>query len=397
MRRTAPVYADLDINGHRETWPIRGKGFRRWLARRFFETHRGAASSEALQSALNLVEARAYFDAPERTVHVRVAETNGCIYLDLCNDAWQAIEISAAGWQVIDSPPVRFRRAPGMKALAMPVRCGSVEALRPFLNVRSNSDFVLAIAWLLGCLRGQGPYPILVVSGEQGSAKSTFSAMVRAVVDPNSASLRSMPRDERDTFIAASNGHVLAYDNVSGLQAGMSDTLCRLATGGSFAVRQLYSDQDEVLIAVVKPIILNGIEDVVSKPDLADRGVFLVLEPIPEDRRRPEKELWRAFEAELPRILGALLDAAAVGLANLPHTRLDKLPRMADFALWVTACEPALWPARTFWAAYCGNRDEAVEGVIDADPIAAAVRALMATRTEWAGTATELLSDCLIR
>ena len=64
---------------------------------------------------------------------------------------------------------------------------------------------------------------------------------------------------------------------------------------------------------------------------------------------------------------------------------------MADFALWATACETALWPAGTFWSAYCGNRDEAVEGVIDADPIAAAVRAVMATRTVWTGTASDLL------
>jgi hypothetical protein len=79
------------------------------------------------------------------------------------------------------------------------------------------------------------------------------------------------------------------------------------------------------------------------------------------------------------------------GLKRLPETHLPKLPRMADFALWATACEMALWPAGTFWSAYCGNRDEAVEGVIDADPIAAAVRAVMATRTEWTGTASDLL------
>jgi len=101
--------------------------------------------------------------------------------------------------------------------------------------------------------------------------------------------------------------------------------------------------------------------------------------------------LWAAFEAERPRILGVLLDAVAKGLAELPHTKLDKLPRMADFALWATACETALWPQGTFWSAYCGNRDDAVEGVIDADPIAAAVRAVMTTRTEWTGTASELL------
>src|SRR5207253_2183129 len=147
----------------------------------------------------------------------------------------------------------------------------------------------------------------------------------------------------------------------------------------------------EVLFDAARPMILNGIEDIVTRPDLADRAVFLTLEPIPEERRLPEAELWAAFEAERPRILGALLDVVMEGLRRLPETRLPKLPRMADFALWATACETALWPTGTFWSAYCGNRDEAVEGVIDADAVAAAVRAVMATRTEWTGTASDLL------
>jgi hypothetical protein len=230
-----------------------------------------------------------------------------------------------------------------------------------------------------------------MLSGEQGSAKSTFSSILRALLDPNTAPLRALPREDRDLFIAASNGHVLAFDNVSGLPAWISDTLCWLATGGGFAVRQLYTDQDEVLFDAARPVILNGIEDIVTRPDLADRAVFLTLEPIPEERRRPEAELWTAFEAERPRILGVLLDAVVEGLKRLPETHLPKLPRMADFALWATASETALWPAGTFWAAYCGNRDEAVEGVIDADPIATAVRAIMATRTVWTGTASDLL------
>lgn len=79
------------------------------------------------------------------------------------------------------------------------------------------------------------------------------------------------------------------------------------------------------------------------------------------------------------------------GIKRLPDTRLPELPRMADFAVWATACETAIWPAATFWSAYCRNRDEAVEGVIDADPVAAAVRALMSTRTVWTGTASDLL------
>jgi hypothetical protein len=385
-------FADLDINGHRETWPIRSKGFKRWLARRFFEETTGAPSSEALQSALNVIEAKAHFDGPERLVHIRVAGLDDRLYLDIGDETWRAIEIDASGWRVIDNPPVRFRRASGMKPMPLPVRGGSITALRSFLNVRTDGDFVLVVAWALASLRNRGPYPVIVLSGEQGSAKSTFSAILRALLDPNTAPLRALPREDRDLFIAANNGHVLAFDNVSGLPTWISDTLCRLATGGGFAVRQLYSDQDEVLFDAARPVILNGIEDIVTRPDLADRAVFLTLEAIPEERRRPEQDLWAAFEAERPRILGVLLDAVVEGLKRLPETHLPKLPRMADFALFATACETALWPAGTFWSAYRGNRDEAVEGVIDADPVAAAVCAMMRTvRTVWTGNASDLL------
>jgi len=150
---------------------------------------------------------------------------------------------------------------------------------------------------------------------------------------------------------------------------------------------------DEVLFDAVRPVILNGIENIVVRPDLADRALFLTLEPIAEEARRPEAELWRAFESERPKILGALLDAVAHGLTRLPDTVLPRLPRMADFAVWATACETALWPAGTFWSAYCENRDEAVESVLDADPVAAAVRTMMAEaqRTVWTGTASDLL------
>ena len=259
-----------------------------------------------------------------------------------------------------------------------------------FLNVQSDTDFVLVVAWALACLRNRGPYPVLVLSGEQGSAKSTFSGMLRALVDPNTAPLRALPREDRDLFIAATNGHVLAFDNVSVLPAWLSDTLCRLATGGGFALRQLYTDHDEVLFDATRPIILNGIEDFVTRPDLADRAIPMTLEPITEERRRPEAELWAAFEAERPRILGALLDAVATGIAMLPQTKLEKLPRMADFALWATACETAFWSQGTFWSAYCGNQENAVEAIIEADPVASAVRKLMASRPNWQGTASDL-------
>jgi len=146
-----------------------------------------------------------------------------------------------------------------------------------------------------------------------------------------------------------------------------------------------------VLFDAAHPVILNGIEDVITRPDLADRALFLTLPSISEAQRRPEKELWREFELARPRLLGALLDAASYGLRTLPHVRLDRLPRMADFAVWATACETALWHKGAFAWAYDANREGGVEGIIDADPVAAWVREIMAERSSWTGCAADLL------
>jgi hypothetical protein len=186
----------------------------------------------------------------------------------------------------------------------------------PFLNLADRRDFILAVAWLLAALRHGGPYPLLAVSGEQGSAKTFFSKVLRALIDPNAAPVRSAPREERDLFIAASNGHLLAFDNLSDIPARTSDALCRLASGGSFAIRQLYTDADEALFEAACPTILNGIEDVITRPDLADRAIFLTLPYVHDTRRRPEKDIWRELELAQPPILGALLDGASHGLGR---------------------------------------------------------------------------------
>jgi hypothetical protein len=203
----------------------------------------------------------------------------------------------------------------------------------------------------------------LAIAGEAGLDEGRAHENPESADDPNAAPARALPREERDLMIAANNGHILAFDNLSGLPSWLSDALCRLASGGSFAIRQLYTDHDEVLFQAARPAILNGIEDVVCRPDLADRAIFLMLESISDEQRRPEKELWKEFELARPHLLGALLDAVAQGLRSLPRVRLRGLPRMADFALWTAACETAFWPPGTVLSAYDANRQAAVEGV----------------------------------
>ena len=384
------AFADITLDGHRETWPIRSKRFRGWPRRCYYQATGGAASAAEIRSALDLLEARAQFDGPERAVHVRIAEHAGHIYLDLADEQWRAVDIGPDGWRMIACPPVRFRRPAGMLPLPVPQQGGSIEPLHSFLNLASRYDFVLIVAWLLAALRPNGPYPLLAISGEQGSAKTVLSKLLKALIDSNTAPVRSLSREERELMITANNGYLLAFDNLSGLPVWLSDALCRLASGGSFAVRQLYTDDEEVLFEAARPILLNGIEDVISRPDLGDRAIFLTLAPIGEAQRRPENELWREFEIVRPRMLGALLDAVVHGLRALGRIHLDRLPRMADFALWAAACETALWPPGTFARAYAANRRTAVEGIIDADPVAACVRDIMAERGSWTGSAAEL-------
>ncbi len=384
--------ADIEIHGHRETWPLQSATFRHWLDRLFFEETGSAPGTEGRNQALNILQAKARFEGEEHSVFVRVGSYQSSLYLDLGDQRWRAVEIGEGGWRIVDRPPVRFRRTAGLKPLPEPEHGGSIEDLKAFLNVRTETDFVLAVSWLLACLRPDGPFPVLVLTGEQGSAKSSFTERLRDLVDPNDAPLRALPREERDLFIAATNGHMLAYDNVSSLPPWMSDTLCRLATGGGFAVRQLYSDQDEVLFKAARPIVLNGIEDFVTRPDLADRSLLLGLEPIPEEKRQQASKLRSAFAAALPKILGALLDGVVEGLRRKSSICLDRLPRMADFAVWAAACETAYWPEGTFTAAYERNRASTVDTVIESDPVGAAIRMLMQTQEAWTGTATELLN-----
>jgi hypothetical protein len=218
--------------------------------------------------------------------------------------------------------------------------------------------------------------------------------MGRALIDPNEAPLRRPARDARDLMIAASNGWVVGYDNLSGIRAELSDCLCCLATGGGFGTRKYYTDDEERLFSATRPIMLNGIEDIATRPDLLDRAVTLTLPPIPDEARRDEDDLWQRFAKKRPPVLGALLDAVSTGLKNLPSVQLDGMPRMADFAKWVVACESALpWEQGTFLRAYCGNVRRANALALDASPVAALLqRFLDGQGGRWTGTAADLLA-----
>ncbi|MDH4283494.1 MAG: hypothetical protein OEV36_12625, partial [Myxococcales bacterium] len=196
--------------------------------------------------------------------------------------------------------------------------------------------------------------------------------------------------------IAASNSWIASFDNVSTLQDWQSDALARLATGAGFGTRQLYSDDEETLVHVARPLILNGIGGIVTRPDLMDRAIVIDLPAIPDDRRRPEAAFYAEFEAARPRLLGALLAAVSSAFARENEIDIHGLPRMADATKWVTAAEPVLrWPNLAFLTAYRANRADSRALTLDASPLTAPIDLLVADH--WSGTATELLHELELR
>ena len=286
-----------------------------------------------------------------------------------------------------------------MQPLPRPVPGGCVTLLRPLINVGDDDNWVLCLSWLLAALRPKGPYPILLLQGEQGTAKSTMERLLRRIVDPVSAPVRTPPRSDRDLLIAAVNTWVIAYDNLSGIPHWLSDALCRLATGGGFSTRELYTDSDEVIFDAMRPVILNAIDHLAERPDLADRALIFQLPRIDRKERKDERQIYSQFERELPKILGALYSAVSTALARIPETSLSEKPRMADFALWAVAGMPGfdLLP-EMFLAAYCGNRAEAVEDTLEGEGVAAAVLELLDQiekdgEDQWEGTCKQLLHE----
>lgn len=387
------AYAEVRASGHTEVRKIRSKGFRQWLGYRYYQAQGRSPGTQALADAIVVLEGQAVYEGDATPVHLRVGrigQHEGAIYLDLCNETWQAVEITADGWRVVDNPPVRFRRAKAMLPLPMPEK-GDVSEIRRFVNIEDR-DWPVVAGWMLAALRPTGPYPALVLHGEQGSSKSTACRLLRSVIDPNAAPIRAEPRDGRDLVIAANNGWVVALDNVSHLHGWLSDALCRLSTGGGFSTRTLYENDEESIFDAQRPVLMNGIEVVAKRSDLLDRSLLVGLPVIPEHGRRTERDLMAKFGRARPRILGGLLDAVSVALANLDGTVLEQNCRMADFAQWATAGEAGLeLAAGAFMAAYRANRGAANDAALESNPVGQAVLKLMEGRQRWSGTPTELL------
>ena len=363
---------------------------------RAYEAYGVAPGGQALEDVIRVLEARAVSEGAQQTPWRRVGARDGKLYVDLADARWRAVEIKPNGRELLEAHDLPFVRSPRMRELCSPLGGSSIDVFRPFANVASDDDFILVVAWLVASFRERGPYPVLVLNGEQGSGKSSFMRRCRSLLDPSSPPIQGPPKDEQGLIVTAQNSHLIALDNLSHISPELSDGLCRLSTGGGFAVRALHTDKDENVFDGARPIAVNGIPSLADRPDLNERAIVVRLATIPEDKRRPEDELDAEWEEARPLVLGAIFAALSTALRNIGKTRLARSGRMADFEKWMTAAETGLgWEPGTFSQAYSSNRKDSADAAFEGDLIAVSIRNFMIKDGlyYWENTATKLLEE----
>lgn len=380
----------------REVFAVESKAFRRYLGKQFYSETSKIAGAQAIDDAVSAVVGECLYSGSSNHVYTRIAGSMDEVSVDLCDGTGRVVGITQDGWVLGDSGRGgrKFVTRSGMEPLPVPTTGGDLEDFRKLVNIQERSTWVLLLGWIVGCFHPTGPYPVLSISGGHGSGKSTLCEMVRQLVDPTDTPLRSPPDNERDLMIAGSNSHILSFDNVSKFSPDMSDALCRISTGGGFATRELYSNDEERRFNEVKPVLLNGIGDILSREDLRNRAIILPLNPIGQERRLSESEIWAKFDEIRPGILGCILDAVAVALHNKNRPAPKNLPRMADFAQWVLATDETLgFTPDEFVYAMKENREESNEVALEGSSVGEALLMLMKAKGSYEGTMTELLSE----
>jgi putative DNA primase/helicase len=319
------AYATLPVEGHRENAPVRSSQFRQWLTLRYFDDHRAVPGKNALDECLNTVEALAISRGKRHTAFIRVAEHNSRIFVDLCNNGWQAIECTKNGWDIVDCAPVKFVRRDGMLPLPNPERVteqlSGVEELRSFFGHLSQVHFVLMVAWLMSCYRDTGVYPVLMIHGESGSGKSFLTRLLMDLIDPRADRATSTHKDDRTLISFARQTWLIGYENISHIPAWFSDALCRLASGDTYSTVKLYTDDELAIQHAKRPVIVNGIPRLAEREDLASRTFLISLPPMTGDRLT-EPELLQRWQLARPRILAGILDGVCCALRNVDNIKL---------------------------------------------------------------------------
>lgn len=393
---TVPAGTNGSASEHREHYPLDSRGFKDWLAAEYYVEMHDGIDDNTTKNAIATLNGRCRAGLPDlrapRGTALRVTRDmrGGGEPTDILIDTgwrnWEVIRVGKEGWKVESNlhHRIAFRRSrTGLGKMVSPRKdplLADLDPLRELLGIESDRDWCYIVAFLLACIwPGDGAYPFLLVTGQQGSAKTTKCTAIRRLVDPGEPEHRRLPAKVDDFNTAGRNQHLIIFDNVGKIEDWQSDLLCRYSTGAGDATREHYDQENDVVYGGRHPVILNAISNPIRKPDLLDRTIRVHLPPI--ERRMTERKFWERFREVAPLALAELLNAAVVAEATHADLDLPDSARFADFATWMHAAEAGLpWKQGAFLEFYNQDRAGAAASIVEHDRVGVALRQLLTAR-----------------
>ena len=404
------AHAAVTINNHLEILPIDQNRFKHWLRKIVNKEYNVVVRGSLLDEVVNTLTSDAEFDGQTRALSLRIApspDDNLGLklkwYYDLTNDEYEFVEITSKGWE-IKKNQIIFRRFDHQKAQDYPSASGDYppdifDQFLDLLNVKKENRLILK-CYIISLFIPNLPKSILMVHGEQGTAKSMQEEIMKMLVDPNVVMTLSFPKDVAELVQQLSHHSVTYYDNLSIIPGWISDLLCRATTGSGFSKRRLYTNDDDVVYSLMRAIGFNGINLAAARADLLDRGLIIQTDTIPKGNRRRMRAIWNRFYAIRPQLLSYIFDTLVKVLKwksqNPSLDLIKQLPRMADWAEWCEVISRCMGEKdNAFINAYNENINLQIEEVIEGSDLATVVRELVVrfdeNTREFSGTPTELL------
>lgn len=384
-------YIAINIDGARKVLPCNGRSLRMLLSKMSWDMFGESLNTEQVKSIQSALEGNACFKGTQIPLSNRVCMNREGLWYDLANENGQAIKVTNEGWEVVNTPPILFKRYSHHKEQVIPIAGGDVELFLKYINILNPEHKLLLLVFLVSCFIPGFPHAMLAIFGAQGSSKSTLSKLARQLVDPSLVDVSGLPNNQKELVQTLAHHHFIFFDNLSYLSEEASDTICKAITGSGFSKRELYENDEDVIYNFMRCIGINGINLVATRPDLLERSILLELNRIEPSSRKSEKEIYTNFKEDLPKILGGVFDVLVKALKIRPNIEVSLLPRMADFSLWGCAIAEALgYTKDEFLNAYRNNINHQTEMLIQENIVATAIIAFMEDKKEWEDTPTQL-------
>ena len=397
------AHARITVNDHKEILSVESSRFERYLSKLYYDNNnnneKNIINKEALSNVIRKLQAEAEFEGKTIPLHLRVAwsDKKDAIYYDLTDEKWRCIEITKdKGWKSIDSNTnnniffTRYNQKPQIE----PIRDYDSKILDKFIdsaNIKNKKHKLLLNVYIISLLIPGISHPILLPHGEQGSAKSTLQNKIKLLIDPAEPELLSIHNDKTEFIQQLSHNYLAFYDNIRHEPPWLSDETCKAVTGIGFTKRKHYTNDEDFVYKFKRCLSFSGINVIFTEPDARDRSITIELEGILD--KVTEEKIYSDFYQQLPQLLGYMFDIVSKALQIKDSVKIDRLPRMADFASWGEAISRAMgYTPLEFLNSYYENLEEQNIEIIESDQFTDTIGKLLDFNiTSWISSPKDLI------